>query len=394
MKICLIQPEVPQSKDEDLLGVYPPIGLMWLAGNCKGHKISVCDMRFNPLDTGPWDLVGISCQTVSYNNCHTVASAIHQEYPETVVVAGGHHPVPQELLTFADYVVRGEGEITFFDLLQVIEQGGDTPPGVFSRKKRALHRPPADITRLAPPDYECIPLKRYSPNQGAMVTSRGCPYSCIFCISPFGHTWRGRTPVQVVAEAEELYSRGARTLHIMDDLFTYDRDRVFSICEKIHTLGGEWDLPNGTRADTVDQDMLTAMAKSGCTRMLYGIESGVDSVLKAIKKQITTSQIEKAVFMTKKAGIQAEGLFMVGNPGDTPKTIKKTVEFIKKLDITAHFSLATPYPGTAFWRWVEQHGTFLDVLYQDFEQAPVFETPSFSEKERLHMLAWASAECT
>ncbi len=393
MKICLIQPEVPQSKDENLLGMYPPIGLLWLAGNVKGHKISVCDMRRHPLKIEPWDVVGISCQTVSLKACNHVADTVKSEYPETVIVTGGHHPVPQELLTFSDYVVRGEGEITFFELLRSIE-GTFTPvSGVTSHRKDTPDRPPADLSTLAPPDYNCINLKDYHPHEGAIVTSRGCPYHCIFCVSPFGHTWRGRTPLQVVKEVEELLNNGARVLHIMDDLFTFDRNRVLAISEGFNMLSVEWDLPNGTRADMVDQDMLNTMAESGCTRILYGIESGVNSILQVINKQITIEKIEKAVKMTKKAGIEVEGLFMVGNPGDTPKTIKKTVEFIKKLDIKGHFSLATPYPGTAFWTWVEQHGTFLDVAYEDFEQVPVFETPAFSAQERLHLLAWASAEC-
>lgn len=395
MKICLIQPEVPQSKDEDLLGIYPPIGLMWLAGNCKGHDISVCDVRLSPLEIKQWDVVGISCQTVSLTKCHHLADTIKNACPETVIVTGGHHPVLQELLAFSDYVIRGEGEITFNELLRALEQGNSvsTVSGVTFYEGDTPDRPPADLTGLAPPDYKSIHLKDYYPNQGAMVTSRGCPYSCIFCVSPFGHTWRGRTPFQVVKEAEVLHSYGARILHIMDDLFTYNRERVFAICEGFHSLSVEWDLPNGTRADMVDQDLLNTMAESGCIKILYGIESGVDSILQVIRKQITKTQIEKAITMTKKAGIEAEGLLMVGNPGDTPETIKKTVEFIKDLDIKGHFSLATPYPGTAFWAWVERYGTFLDVLYEDFEQVPVFETPEFSAEERLHLVEWGSAEC-
>jgi radical SAM superfamily enzyme YgiQ (UPF0313 family) len=226
-----------------------------------------------------------------------------------------------------------------------------------------------------------------------MVTSRGCPFHCIFCTHPFGYTWRGRLPGQVLEEAEDLISRGASTLHILDDLFTWDHSRVSSICERLRSLDIHWDLPNGTRADTVNEELLTIMARSGCIRMLYGIESGVKDVLNHIKKQITLEKIEKAIKMTKKAGIDVEGLFMVGNPGDTYDTIRKTVNFAKKLDIKGHFSLATPYPGTEFWKWVETHGRFLQVPYEQFEQVPVFETHNFSAQERLEALEWAQGEC-
>lgn len=398
MRIALIQPEVPQSEDEKFLGIYPPLGLAWLAGNAKGHDIRVLDLRCDPLKIEEWDVVGISCQTVSVKNCMELAQKVRSKLSEAVMITGGHHPVAQELLAFSDYVVRGEGELTFAELLHHLEEGSaiqsiQNIPGVTSHKGNNQDRPPADLTLLNPPNYDLISLSNYHPNQGTMVTSRGCPYHCIFCTSPFGHTWRGRTPSQVVAEAEYLLDRGASILHIMDDLFTYDRDRVFEICEGFRSLHVLWDLPNGTRVDTVDQEMLNTMAESGCVRILYGIESGVRDVLQRIRKHITLEKIDETVNLTKNAGIEVEGLFMVGNPGDTPETVKETVEFIKNLDMKGHFSLATPYPGTDFWKWVESHGTFLNIPYEDFEQTPVFETPDFSADERIHMWKWASASC-
>ena len=374
--------------------------------------VEILDLRLTSLTVKDWDVAGISCQTVGLEPCKTLAQQIRSKSPETVIVTGGHHSIVEELLSFSDFVVRGEGEITFRELLSYIREIKGTKiskkveikenkemkeykrainiPGVSCCHKSGPDRPPADLPRLNPPDYTILSLTQYHPHEGTMVTSRGCPYHCIFCTRPFGHTWRGRTPSQVVEEAEVLVGRGAQPLHIMDDLFTFDRERVLKICEGFASLHITWDLPNGTRVDTVDQDLLNAMAESGCYRILYGIESGVIDVLKEIKKQITVEQIEKAVSMTKNAGIEAEGLFMVGNPGDTPETVKKTVEFIKKLDIKGHFSLATPYPGTDFWRWVGDHGRFLDVPYKDFEQTPVFETPAFSAEERIHMWEWAS----
>jgi anaerobic magnesium-protoporphyrin IX monomethyl ester cyclase len=395
MKIALIHPPVPQSEDENLLGVYPPLGLLWLAGNIPNHQVHIYDLRYHPLHITDYDVVGITCQTVSVPNCAGIAEKIHQETPDTIIVTGGHHPIPQDLLPFSQYVVQGEGEITFRKLLHHIQGGPSCNSGIISKTITTPQRNPAHLSGLHPPNYdvEGFSLTNYHPNQGAMITSRGCPYNCLFCIAPFGHTWRGRTPSQVQADAEELTARGAPYLQIMDDLFTYDRERVFTICEKFKPLSVEWELPNGTRVDHIDHKMVTVMAASGCTRILYGIESGVTHVLKAIRKNITLEQIKHAIKTTRSAGINPEGLFMVGNPGDTPETIKKTVEFIKDLDITGHFSLATPYPGTDFWAWVKTHGTFLDVPYQDFEKVPVFETPDFSAYERLDMLHWASKEC-
>jgi len=394
MHIALLQPEVPQSKDEYLLGMYPPLGLMWLAGNTE-HTIEIIDLRCQPVTIKEWDIVGITCQTVSLKTCADIAWKIRDALPEAVIVTGGHHPVPGELLQFSDYVVRGEGEITFAELLHHLQKGTSSHIlGVTTPQENYPDRPPADLKQLLPPDYSTLSLERYSPNQGALITSRGCPYHCIFCVSPFGHTWRGRTSSQVITEAEQLLCHGAPMLHIMDDLFTHDRERVLKICEGFQSLHCVWDLPNGTRVDAVDDSMLKTMADSGCTKMLYGIESGVPDILKRIRKQVSKEKIEETVTLTKQAGIEVEGLFMVGNPGDTPETIKKTVEFIKKLDIRGHFSLATPYPGTDFWKWVQNNGTFLNVPYEDFEQVPVFETASFSAEERLHMLEWASEECT
>jgi anaerobic magnesium-protoporphyrin IX monomethyl ester cyclase len=395
MNIALIQPEVPHSPDEDLLGMYPPVGLAWLAGNIPGHTSEIIDLRTGPLPRKAWDVVGISCHTVSVEEAARVAEQVRTVCGEPVIVTGGHHTLPEELLEFSDYVVRGEGEITFSELLTCLEQKKSCTnvPGVLTRGGCAPQRPPADLSTLHPPDYTTISLSHYHPNQGALVTSRGCPYHCVFCVSPFGHTWRGRTPSQVGQEALYLLEGGAPMLHIMDDLFTYQRERVLKICTMFKELNCTWDLPNGTRADSVDADMLSTMAEAGCTRILYGIESGVQDILDSIGKEITREQIKKAVSMSKEAGIEVEGLFMVGNPGDTPNTIRRTVDLVKDLDIKGHFSLATPYPGTAFWHWVEKHGDFLDVPYRDFEQVPVFETLEFSAQDRVCSLEWASQEC-
>ncbi|MBU7017270.1 MAG: radical SAM protein [Theionarchaea archaeon] len=412
MRVALIQPEIPQSEDENLLGIYPPMGLAWLAGNIS-DEVEIIDLRLTSLTVKDWDVVGISCQTVGLEQCRTLAQQIRAKMPEAVIVTGGHHSVVEDMLTFSDFVVRGEGEITFQELLlhigkiKRIRESKEAKgirkleeymrtiniPGVSTLFGSSPDRLPAELFRLNSPDYNTLSLAQYHPHEGTMVTSRGCPYHCIFCTRPFGNTWRGRTPCQVVEEAEFLLENGAQTLHIMDDLFTYDKERTLKICEGLASLHITWDLPNGTRVDTVDQDLLNAMAESGCYRILYGIESGVEDILKRIQKQITIEQIERAISMTKKIGIEAEGLFMVGNPGDTPETIRKTVEFIGKLDIKGHFSLATPYPGTDFWRWVVHHGKFLDVPYKDFEQTPVFETLDFSAEERLNMWKWASS-CT
>ena len=415
MRVALIQPKIPQSEDENLLGIYPPVGLAWLAGNIF-DEVEIIDLRLTSLTVKDWDVVGISCQTVGLEQCRTLAQQIRAKIPETVIVTGGHHSIVEDILRFSDFAVRREGEITFGELLSHIKRKRKRKrikelketnrihkleeytqainiPGVSTRYGSAPDRPPAELFRLNPPDYNTLSLTQYHPHEGTMVTSRGCPYHCIFCTRPFGNTWRGRKPSQVIEEAELLLEKGAQTLHIMDDLFTYDKERTLKICEGLASLHIMWDLPNGTRVDTVDQDLLNAMAESGCYRILYGIESAVKNVLKRIKKQITIEQIERAISMTKNAGTEAEGLFMVGNPGDTPETIKKTVEFIKKLDIKGHFSLATPYPGTDFWEWVKHHGRFLNVPYRNFEQTPVFETPDFSAEERLHMWKWASS-CT
>ncbi|MBU7031701.1 MAG: radical SAM protein [Theionarchaea archaeon] len=395
MNVALIHPDVPQSEDEILLGLHPPVGLAWLAGNIPEQSVSVTDLRCEHLDMGQWDIVGLSCQTVSLEACRQVAAITREESPSSLIITGGHHSLSRDLLDFSDYVVKGEGEITFQRLLSSIETGKDpsTIPGLSSQVFNTPQGPPADITTLRAPEYGEIELRCYHPNEGCMVTSRGCPFSCVFCTHPFGYTWRGRLPAQVVAEAEDLISRGARSLHILDDLFTWDHSRVLAICEGFNSLQVPWDLPNGTRVDTVNRSLLTTMAESGCTRILYGIESGVPHILKLIKKQITLESIEKAIKMTKDAGIEVEGLFMIGNPGDTYETIKNSVEFAKNLDIKGHFSLATPYPGTEFWKWVEVHGRFLPVPYAMFEQVPVFETDEFSSEDRLSALHWAREEC-
>ncbi|RLE73164.1 MAG: hypothetical protein DRZ80_06560 [Thermoprotei archaeon] len=184
-------------------------------------------------------------------------------------------------------------------------------------------------------------------------------------------------------ELKEKYK--APKIRILDDVFTFNRQRAVEICKQVKEYGlGEWSLPNGVRVDNVDAELLELMADSGCTTVWYGVESGSQKVINILRKGIKLEQVEKVVEWSKDVGLSVGLFFMVGAPGETLETVYETLKLIEKLDPDyVHFSIATPYPGTDFWKWVEENGRFLTHDYSKFEREFIFETPDYPLKDRI-----------
>lgn len=224
----------------------------------------------------------------------------------------------------------------------------------------------ANLDDLPLPRHDLLPLKAYrAPLVGGpyafSVPSRGCPAACRFCIKhvSYGSSVRFRSPENVVDEMEMLVNLGVRKIHMYADLFTVNREHVMGICEGIleRKLPVCWTC--NSRVDFVDLELLQAMRRAGCWMVSWGIESGEPEMLKRMNKGITLEKVEKALGWAKEAGIMNWGYFIIGLPGETETSIRKSIDFAKRLPLDLIlFHIAAPHPGTPFFFEVVENGWF------------------------------------
>ncbi len=398
MKILLISPPYKWEDRKVGEGVLPPLGLLYIASVLleKDHKVELLDARALSLSKNDVkqeiagrkpDVVGISSMTFNISEAFDIAEIVKNVDKDIKVMIGGAHPtaLPTETLEeckHIDIVVYGEGEETVPELMEAIE-GKKTLENIkgiaYRDGGKIIKTPPRplieDLDTVPFPARDLLPWEKYqrlthrtlfSKNVDkpytTMMTSRGCPYGCVYCDkSAFGRKWRGRSAENVVAEIlllVEKYKVGEVTFH--DELFTFDRERVIKICELMIKNGIDISWACDARADTVDQHMLNMMKKAGCTTVFFGVESGDDKILKNIQKNESLDEMRDAVKMAKKAGLNVSASFIFGLPGETVETANATLEFAKALNADiALFNIATPFPGSPLFKQLEKEGRIL-----------------------------------
>ncbi len=393
MKIMLI---LPPSKFvlKDKLGITSiPLGLAYLASFIErdNHKVRIIDsptLRYKIQDVkaeikkfSP-HLVGITATTSGIYDAYEVAKITKEVNPGIKVVIGGPHVTftAKETLTecpFIDVVVRGEGEETFRELVNFFESSSEGPlslegiKGITFRRDNKIiqtdtHPLIKDLDNIPFPAYHLLPMDKYTlegKKFATIMTSRGCPFSCIFCSSSqlFGKTWRARSPENVIEEIKLLKNKyGVKEIEFLDDTFTLNKKRAEKICELLikEKLNISWSC--SSRVDTIDESLIEKLKGAGCHTIYVGVESGSQKILNIIGKGITLSQIEKTINLIKKVNLNTIGSFIIGIPGETVKTIKKTIDFAKKLNPSfVQFSICTPYPGTKLFEIAKEKGWLL-----------------------------------
>lgn len=370
---------------------YPPLNLLVVAGALKQKniKVELLDLDLAPqeqlyetlkkkLNTFKPSVVGVTFTTALYGHCTKIAETI-KEFDNTIItVAGGSHASskPEELVekTKYDLAIIGEGEFTLAEAMTTPKEKWHTIKGLayknsegktIKTEKRPYiqnldetPRPMYELINIY--DYNVPPSFRRKTPVAPIETSRGCAWGCTYCNkSVFGRNFRAKTPERTVAEIEQLISLGYKEIHINDDMFTTDKERVKQICRLIieKNLKISWACPNGIRADRVDRELITLMKKAGCYRVSFGAESGNQQILDNIEKNQTTQQVEEAFKICKEVGMIAYGFFMFGLPGETEETMQQTIEFAKQCnpDI-AKFGIMIPLPSTPIYEeWKNKH---------------------------------------
>lgn len=353
-----------------------------------------------------------------------------------LTMAFGTHVTPMTFETMRDYpaldyVLRGEPELTFRELIDALEGGEAKRPEWITKLLEATDaewRPaPAlsngrpdlasikglvwreageirqnadrpfipDLNSLPIPNYDLLPLSSYvMPLMKGpfcfIVTSRGCPAGCKYCIKHVSYQWSVRllSPRRVVDEIKILYDKGIKNIHMYADLFTVNREQVIGICELLieENITIKWTC--NSRVDYVDEEMLKLMGQAGCWMISWGIESGNEAILRKAAKGAPPKKAHQALTWARKAGIKNWGYFIIGLPGETVGTIRETIDMAKSLPLEiALFHVAAPYPGTPFFFEVVENGWFKEGTQWeqvDMDKGTVLQYENLSSDDLLY----------
>jgi anaerobic magnesium-protoporphyrin IX monomethyl ester cyclase len=366
---------------------FPPLGIETLAPvlRKRGHQVRMFDTCHpqmkepdiaRALREDPPDVVALSfLSTTTYPSTKSMASVVKSELPEVPVIVGGVFATMNKdrLLKdcpFIDSVGVGEGEELLPDYLDHIHDPASVAGLIWRNGKEIVKNiarpiinnldlfPYPDRTTL-PIDYiESLPLDLPAvlslDKFCTMQTSRGCPYTCIYCDIPAltDGKWRFRSPEHVLGEMQQLNDMGYRSIYLTDDHFLLKRNRINDICQGMidRKLQFKWGCEG--RVDSVAVDQLPIMGKAKCNFLAFGVESGTQKILDRLDKRQTLAQIEHAVSEAKKHGIErAHGFFLVGSPSETEEDILESFRFAARLKLdTFGFNRLCVYRGTPLWK--------------------------------------------
>ncbi len=407
MRVLLINPYYPISETPS-----PPLGLAYLAGalSAAGVEVKILDLVVLPysrkrladmLETFQPHMAGLTAVSMTFNNAIGVIKNIKDINPDIMTVMGGPHVSFCARETLGEYpqldvVVIGEGEETVVELCRAADDGHDLAGvnGIAYRRGHeiyytALREPIADLDELPLPERGLLPLGRYRALNMpiSLTTSRGCPFKCIFCVGRkmVGARVRYRSPEIVADELQFLGSLNFHQINIADDLFTANKQHCLGVCTEIIKRDLKLTWTSFARVDTVSDELLTTMKAAGCNAVSFGIESANPRILKTIKKGITLDQVEAAVDMCRRAGITPCASFILGLPGETPETIRETMEFgerLKHLGLAFGFHLLAPFPGTEVRDQCDSYG--IRILTNDWSRyhanRAIVETPGVNRR--------------
>ena len=407
MRVLLINPFYPISETPS-----PPLGLAFLASalEAAGVEVKILDLVVYPYspqilesilkDFKP-QMVGATAVTMTFDNAIKVIKDVRAIDPNALTVMGGPHVTFCARNTLQEYpeldvIVLGEGETTIVELAQAVDRRHrwERIHGIAFRKDSVIFQTAAralvqDLNTLPVPARHLLALGRYRAlgMPISMTTSRGCPFKCIFCVGRkmVGAKVRYRNPVEVVDELEYLSTLNFNQINIADDLFTANKNHCLAVCDEILKRGLTIKWTSFARVDTVSEDLLKQMRAAGCRAVSFGIESANPDILKTIKKGITLQQVVEAVETCKRAGVIPHASFILGLPGETPDTIRETMEFgerLKSVGLSYGFHLLAPFPGTAVREHSHEYG--IRILTNDWSEyhanRAIVETPAVNRQ--------------
>ncbi len=372
-----------------------PLGILYIAGNLLKNKINTaildCNLEGLSIDESVNEIkkikpmaMGISCLTAEAYLVEELLKRIREAVPDIKIIMGNMHAsyFSDYFLSknLSDYVVHGEGEEVMVDLVRDIKEKtnniknirgvsyrNDENEIIITNEKNNV----SDLDSLPFPAWNIIEPNKYrhsfyynfNPSRTRMmITSRGCPIGCSFCVIHEGQKVRHHSPERVIDELEFLI-KDYRTTHInfLDAMFLSKSSRTIKLCEMIISRNIKIKWACEAHVNFINPEILRLMKRAGCETIYFGIESGDDNLLKNIGKKSNTEQIRKAITMTAQVGIKSVGFFMLGLPGETEELTKKTILFSVSLPLDmAIYSITVPYPGSQLFEDVKKRDDKFD----------------------------------
>lgn len=416
MKVLLLIPPTDINKSYGKLKKFsnpqPSIGIAYIAAVLKenGYDVKVVDAYVNGYslteimniirEYAP-TVIGISVLTPSAEVVYEISRDIRAVFPHIKIVMGNMHAslFADEVLSnnYTDFVVHREGEFTMLDLIRALENGGNVEDvkGISFRRNGVVVDNHVgshieNLDTLPFPAWGLFPMDKYSTDPRTAVkkgvvemqilATRGCPNQCTFCSSrterSLGSKYRMRSPKSVVDEMVFMYETyGNEIFAFMDLAFPLVRKHAVDLCNEIIDRGFDkrFKWTTECRVKPLDEELLVLMKKAGCVRLCLGIESGNDDTLKLLKKKFITEDVRRAVKMAKEAGIEVDGMFMIGLPEETEEMINDTINFAIELNVRfAIFNLFVPYPGCELWDTLNSQGKIHFSRWSDFTSYPTY----------------------
>ncbi|MBI5814384.1 MAG: B12-binding domain-containing radical SAM protein [Nitrospinae bacterium] len=450
MRILLINPpaqntaiEYPDEKGDSYLetedfGVFPPLGLLYIIAylekhspsheiilkDCVAEKIPHTQLGKIVEEARP-DVVGITSFTISMADVVMAARTVRKHAPNAHICLGGHHPIafPFEAAQLAEFdsIVVGEGETAFTALVDALENKRDITAitGVYTGESIIRHRSsPSRDSRfltnvMVPPAYiediDSLPFPArahvahidfhsivgVSGRLATIISSRGCPYRCTYCDVPYKR-YRKRSIGNIVDEVEQCVAQGYKELHFYDDLFNITPGRVMEFCAEVEkrSLKFHWDFRG--RVNSVTYESLEAAKKAGLRMISFGVETGSDEGLAAIKKKTTTAKVREVFGWCRKLGILTIADFMIGFPFEKDRdAIMRNVDFLISLDPDyAQFAVLTLYPNTELFNDAARLGLINPSRWSAFslDPRPGFMVDHWEEHMDIHELVRTQKE--
>jgi radical SAM superfamily enzyme YgiQ (UPF0313 family) len=424
-RIVLVHPRgfnwFPGKRDiTDIANRMVPQGLLSIAAYLmeQGHDVFVYDclgpgVSFDllkqaqaVLDYQP-EIVGLSATTSSFPDAADLTCIIKEKSPEIITVCGGVHvsALEGELLhdyPNFDFLAAGEGEITMAEIAAGVEPA-KIQGLIWRQGEKVITNTPrtkiTDMDKLPFPAYEKLqgfprdyhlPLFSYIQTPGAtMITSRGCMYQCSYCDrSVFKKGFRYNSAAYIYEHMKYLREKfGVRHINIYDDLFTANRGRIVELCEKLSRFPLGINFNCAVRVGYTDDNLLRMLKDAGCLMVSLGIESADPQMLERHKAGVSLDEVRDTVQRIQKAGLRAKGLFMMGLPGETEESIRRTSNFIISLGLDdMNMAKFTPFPGAPLWATIREEGTFQEDWRLMNCLNFVFVPKGITSKERLDQL--------
>lgn len=416
MKVLLLIPPTDLKKSYGKLKIFsnpqPSIGIAYISAVLRedGHDVKIVDAyvgghslleimeNIKQYEPGA---VGISVLTPSAEVVYEISRHIRIKFPDIKIIMGNMHAslFSDEILFegHADFVVHREGEFTMRELVRALQNNGniDSIQGIsFQRNGTIVHNPLRphieNLDELPFPAWDLLSTTKYTTDprttiiknvvERQILATRGCPNQCTFCSSrtekSLGSKYRMREPKKVVDEMVYMYEHyGNNVFAFVDLAFPLIRRHATELCSEIINRGyGEiFKWTTECRVRPLDEELLRHMRKAGCVRVCFGIESGDNEILRMLKKNFTTDDVRYAMSMARNADLEADGMFMIGLPGETEGTIRKTIKLAIEINVRyAIFNIFVPYPGCELYATLKAENKIHFNNRSDFTSYPAY----------------------